>query len=541
MIHWCSAEGKALLLFITLGTFFLYLCFYIPFLPLKWPLIAAYAIFSACACRFTARGTKCSLFLRQPSCPTSATVQIPLVTPFSDSRTSNWSGTPTAPASWHSHKSTMKKVALVTGASSGVGYAVAEALVLSGMWNVIMTGPNLQRVLLARRRIQEKMMQQQKKVRAFDGSTLSDELGDVFVLETVDLSDERSVRNFASKILENQEKLPLSLVVHAAGTLSRKVHFSKLTTRWWSVEKMLATNALGPMLLSLLLVPVLQKTAKRTGTPSRIIHVASSCHAFLSWMSPLQSSVNSSSASSSFWCRTNPLHMIAGLCLGRAKQLQRPPPEGVMDSLVKPDFSSFFIRSPLFSFFHHSEKSNEDVVVPRTTFSSWSPFQFVMYYGLSKLCLIWNAQFLAKELERQYLESNRSVGRVLVACTHPGVSCSHLYRCLFPEWVLDNVCYYPSLLVGKTQCESAFSTLRAIDEDEDIFVNGGYYLCDGEHSQCRRHYWPFLSVETSLASGVSSSDALKKFRNCLSAHAQSEEERNCYLQWVSSLIPELQL
>lgn len=541
MIHWCSSEGKALLLLIALGTFLLHICFYIPFFPFKWPLVAVYVFFSVCACRYTARGTQCCLPSRQRCVPLSVSVRIPLDTTFSDNRTLNWDGTPTSPADSHSRKSTAKKVALVTGASSGIGYAVAEALVSSGMWNVVMTGPNLQNVLLARQRIQAKIMEQQKKVRVLDGRSLSDEMGDAFVLETMDLSDERSVRNFASKILENQEKLPLSLVVHAAGTLSRKMQFSKLTTRWWSVEKMLATNAIGPMLLSLLLVPVLQKTAIRIGTPSRIIHVASSCHAFLSWLSPLELSVNRNPASTSLWSRTNPLQMIAGLCLGRSKQLQRPPPDGVVDSLVTPKF-------PSLGFSERGTKENssdrmkgEDVVVPRTSFSSCSPFQFVMYYGLSKLCLIWNAQYLAKELERQHLESKGSVGRVLVACTHPGVSCSHLYRCLFHEWVLDNVLYYPSLLVGKSQYEAAFSTLRAINEDEDLFVSGGYYLCDGEHSQCHRHYWPFSHVTTSLASGISSSEALKRSNSCLSAHAQSEEERNCYLQWLSSLIPELQL
>lgn len=534
MIHWCSAEGRALLLLIIFFCFFLFFVFWVPFFSSKGAYDIAIAFALICSCRLTAKGSRYRVpysphFSSTPSCSSTSSSN-----PFLDE--------PVAPSSdalqpkgvlcGPSRSALPTRVAIVTGASSGVGYAVAEALALSGEWIVIMTGPNLQRVLAARRKIQE-LLKQQKGAEIYQGSARFGNVPNVVVLEAMDLSDERSVRNFASKILENEEKLPVSLLVHAAGVLNRKVSFSKLNTRWWSVEKMLATNAVGPMLLSLLLVPTLQRSAKQTGSASRIIHVASSCHTFLSWLSPLHGCVGAPFSSMFRRQRRGPLHMIAELCMGRAKQLQRSPPDGVVGALVHASSLSPFEFSP--------EERNTSKLFPRTSFSVFPPLQFVMYYGLSKLCVLWNSHYLARLLERQYSESNGRSGKVLVCCTHPGISCTHLYRDILPSWVLDNVCYYPSLLIAKTQQEAAYSTLRAIHEDQDSFVNGGYYLCDGEHSQRRQHYWPMLPFLTNTWDTGNDHFEKTKCHCCLSANARNEEEIHRYVQWLSTLIPEVQL
>lgn len=533
MIHWWSAEGRALLLFILFGSLFSFFVFRVPFFPFKWIYELVFGIILILSCRLTARGSgfrfwgaKLFSYGLSPLSPHSERLVLNDEEPM---KPKNFQNSSSPFAGLQIRPST--RVAVVTGASSGVGYAVSRALALSGAWIVIMTGPNLQRVLRARRNILEELQNRQKEPQKFDRNVSLPKIGGVFVLEAMDLSDEHSVRSFACKIMENEEKLPVSLLVNAAATLDRKVHFCKLNSRWWSVEKMLATNAVGPMLLSLLLKPVLQRTAKKIGVPSRIINVASSCHSFLSWLS-LFDFFGGISSSRSMWRSRNPLQMISELCIERSTQLRRPPPEGIVETLgYFPSSTSSFSLDKLWGKEHH----------PRTSFSLFPPLQFVMYYALSKLCVIWNSHFLSQQLEREYQESNGNVGKVLVCCTHPGISCTHLYRCLFPTWVLDNLCYYPSLLVGKTQQESANSTLLAIHEDENFFVNDGYYLCDGDHSQRRQHYWHLLPFLMTGLKSTESSRKVKTHLSCLSAHARNESEVNSYIHWLSSIIPELHL
>lgn len=435
MIHLFSSEAKAFILFTLLNGGLLVSQWLFPTPTFTGLSQLILLLVSVVVCRWIAKGTPYRIH-----CPSSQ--------------------------SFTGYTTRGRSVAIVTGASSGVGYAVTEALALAG-WTVIAAGPDLNRLLVARRKILGKVKEQKN---------IKHERGDVVVLDTLDLSDEVSVRQFAAKVHESAHALPASLLINAAGVLKRHVKYSKLTTRWWELESMIATNAVGPMLLSLLLLPVLRKSTNDRGTPSRIINVASSCHTFLSLPGQM----------------ADPLNMIAGLCFERAVRLSRAP-----------DSAAVLLNS--------SACADDIRGAPPAVYRirNFNNLNFVQYYGLSKLCVIWNTKILS-----QYLSNTPASGRVRVACTHPGVICTHLYRDLFSTQILDRVLYYPSLVFGKTWKESAFSTLRAAGEDDGQFVDAGYYLCDGDHS-----------------SGA---------QNCLSTHAQNEEEQEKYRQWLSRLIPEME-
>lgn len=361
---------------------------------------------------------------------------------------------------WPSGVDFKGSVALVTGGSSGVGYAVAEELAVHG-WTVLLGGPNRERLLLARRRIMKKV------VRAKSA-------GSVLVVGVFDLSDAGSVRKFALDVSEvHAKRHSISLLVNAAGTLRRHRKLCSCDA-WPQLEVMLATNAVGPMLLTQLMLPLLEETADRTKITSRIINVSSSCHTFLGPGRP---------------SHYDPLELIARLDNGRLSKKNQKA----------------------------GSKENDN------TF--WT---FVGYYGLSKLCVVWNTALLARQVEgRRFAASTASVSatgqdaepspggehKIFVASTHPGIITTHLYRDLFPTWFLDKVLYYPSLLIGKSIAESAQSTLKACVEVEGL-VQGGYYLDGGE-------YGPNSSV------------------NCLSSHAMNTSEVSKYGKWLDGKLNQL--
>lgn len=135
-----------------------------------------------------------------------------------------------------------KRTALVTGANSGLGKAIAKALAAEGM-----------RVGLVARdpvRGEEAL----KEIRAATGN-------DDLHLFVADLGDQSAVRALARKVLERFEHL--HLLVNNAGTA-----FAARRLSPDGVERSLAVNHLGPFLLTNLLLERLKASA-----PARIVNV----------------------------------------------------------------------------------------------------------------------------------------------------------------------------------------------------------------------------------------------------------------------------
>jgi NAD(P)-dependent dehydrogenase (short-subunit alcohol dehydrogenase family) len=136
------------------------------------------------------------------------------------------------------------KVVLVTGASSGLGLAAAEGFARLGatVWLLVRTA---ERGEQARARIVER-----------SGN------GDIRV-GLCDLSRLESVRQFAGRFADQVSRL--DVLVNNAGVMTDERAVSAD-----GIELTLATNVVGPFLLTNLLFPLLEKSA-----PARIVNVSS--------------------------------------------------------------------------------------------------------------------------------------------------------------------------------------------------------------------------------------------------------------------------
>jgi NAD(P)-dependent dehydrogenase (short-subunit alcohol dehydrogenase family) len=140
--------------------------------------------------------------------------------------------------------STEGKIAVVTGANSGIGFATARALASSGA-TVVMACRNLERGELARQRI------------------LTETRNERVAVEALDVSELSSVRDFAARFSARHERL--DVIVHNAGVL---VHERSETSD--GIETTFATHVLGPFALTHLLRGMLTRSQ-----PSRVIWVTS--------------------------------------------------------------------------------------------------------------------------------------------------------------------------------------------------------------------------------------------------------------------------
>lgn len=393
-----------------------------------------------------------------------------------------------------------RRAVLVVGASSGVGYGIAESLALD-CFDVLLAGRSLPRLLAARRQIEERLARQGSSSSAAAAAAK----GSVKVLDTVDLSSEKSVRAFAASA--QRSGYPLGTLVLAAGMLASELRYAgdvhpntgltnplltppdsaayntyrnsvltnpsqtpysftrqkdeardrRLHDGFADVEVMLAANALGPLLLAELLLPVLEETARRTLVASRVVFLASSCHTFLglgaAWRAVLSTFRPPTGGGGE---DRTPLTMIEGLERWRAAEhRQRAAGAGAEKTGV--------------------EAGAEKTLPQRPEFSGMG---FVGYYGLSKLCAVYNAQLL----QARVAASRTSRGAVLVTAAHPGIIASRLYRELFPQWALDYLIYVPSLLLGKTWREGALTAVRLVRCPEVEVVPGAYYAgCERPH------------------------------------------------------------
>ena len=136
------------------------------------------------------------------------------------------------------------KVVLVTGASSGLGFATAEGFARQGA-TVWLVG-----------RSPERGEQARVRIAARSGN------GDVHTGHC-DLSSLESVRRFAGRFRDQAPRL--DVLVNNAGVMPQGRSVSAD-----GIELTLATNVVGPFLLTNLLIPLLQDSV-----PARIINVAS--------------------------------------------------------------------------------------------------------------------------------------------------------------------------------------------------------------------------------------------------------------------------
>jgi len=139
------------------------------------------------------------------------------------------------------------KVAIVTGASSGVGFSASKQLVESGVYTILAS-----RNLEATKKAAEQIKEETKK--------------DHVEAMRLDLSDFQSVRTFVNEF--KAKNLPLHILVNNAGAV-----IPTRQTNKEGLELTFATNHLGHFLLTNLLLDKLKASA-----PSRIVVVSSTMH-----------------------------------------------------------------------------------------------------------------------------------------------------------------------------------------------------------------------------------------------------------------------
>ncbi|EFA86381.1 hypothetical protein PPL_00173 [Heterostelium album PN500] len=145
------------------------------------------------------------------------------------------------------------KVIIVTGSNIGIGFATVQHLLKMNPDRIVMACRNMEK---AKEAI----------------SKLQNDNGVAIEAWQLDISSFESIKSFVKRYQDSS--LPLHILINNAG-LGGNMPFS-LTKD--GHETMYATNHLGTTLLTLLLLPVIRKTALENNVYPRIINLASEVH-----------------------------------------------------------------------------------------------------------------------------------------------------------------------------------------------------------------------------------------------------------------------
>eukprot|EP00877_Chromochloris_zofingiensis_P011833 jgi/Chrzof1/6903/Cz02g02220.t1 len=158
--------------------------------------------------------------------------------------------------------------AIVTGSTSGIGKATAAALARRGAHVVLACRSQSK----GERLIED--LKADSKAAGLPAPNL--EIG------VLDLSSLDSVKRFVASWDKKQR--PLHILINNAGVFQLGAHDRKVTDD--GLELHMATNHLGPFLLTMGLLPSLQRTAKSCEFGARVVNVASHMHYFGFGLSP---------------------------------------------------------------------------------------------------------------------------------------------------------------------------------------------------------------------------------------------------------------
>ncbi|KAM7525773.1 hypothetical protein LguiA_015675 [Lonicera macranthoides] len=168
--------------------------------------------------------------------------------------------------------------AIVTGASSGIGMETARVLALRGV-HVIMPVRNVE----SGKKVKEAIIEEIPEAK-------------IEVME-LDLSSMESVKNFASRYCSLD--LPLNILVNNAGLFAPPYTLSQD-----KIELQFATNHLGHVLLTNLLLETMKNTARESHKEGRIVNISSSAHTYVKEIHFDKINDESSYHSSLTYCRS---------------------------------------------------------------------------------------------------------------------------------------------------------------------------------------------------------------------------------------------
>ncbi|MFT7590001.1 MAG: retinol dehydrogenase-12 [Limisphaerales bacterium] len=147
-----------------------------------------------------------------------------------------------------------KKVALITGATSGIGFATAVGLLQQG-YHVVLHGRNLHSVSSA-----------QVRLKAEAGQEFENSIDTVYA----DLADSKAINEMVDQLSSTYNRL--DLLINNAGII-----YKDRLTNAEGFEMQFAVNHLAPFRLTKLLSPLLLENAK-SKRDTRVINVSSNAH-----------------------------------------------------------------------------------------------------------------------------------------------------------------------------------------------------------------------------------------------------------------------
>ncbi|CUM66860.1 uncharacterized protein PRCAT00004544001 [Priceomyces carsonii] len=163
-----------------------------------------------------------------------------------------------------------RRVALITGGNSGIGYYTAFHLYLHG-YIVYIAGRSKSRVLKSIKSLREEAKKARLK---YDGELLNERFpGDLKFLE-VDLLNLSSVLRAVDTFKELESEL--HMLINNAGIIGVP---HSLTVDNFDVQ--MQTNYVAPFLLTLKLLPLLERAGETGGEPPRVIYLSSIGHQFI--------------------------------------------------------------------------------------------------------------------------------------------------------------------------------------------------------------------------------------------------------------------
>ncbi|KAG5466794.1 hypothetical protein LSCM1_00971 [Leishmania martiniquensis] len=296
-----------------------------------------------------------------------------------------------------------RPVAIVTGTNSGIGYWTAVGLAAEG-YEVVAT---CRSAVLAQQTI-ERIRQEAENRRRAQPHRYAHSPASVLVEGQVPLEceDFNSVRTFAEWVVKKYGQRNVQVLVNNAGCMRKDLTFSRFNP---NLELLIAVNFLGPLLLTELLLPVLEKNG------GRVVYVSSEAHRVpQSLLLP---------GCFGLWKSTTAFSMCNGLIAGK-----------------------------LFNALKDLNQGAEKSCGPLQSDSARRAFT---RYGTSKLLNTYHAHDIA----RRYRDTKDEAHRVYACSLHPGCVATNFSRDML-SGLLNTIFAWVSLLFLKTSEEGAQTTLH---------------------------------------------------------------------------------
>ncbi|KAL5520005.1 hypothetical protein ACEPAG_1665 [Sanghuangporus baumii] len=161
------------------------------------------------------------------------------------------------------------KVILITGSTSGIGFATAQLLVQYGAKKVYLAARNPNKAAQCIKRIQDSLAKSSSS-----SSNESAKSGGEVLFHQLDLSDPKEAKSSAEAFMQREERL--DVLINCAAVI-----LDEFTLGANGMQNTMVINYFSPFVFTFTLLPLLKKTATEPNADARIVNVASDGHRLL--------------------------------------------------------------------------------------------------------------------------------------------------------------------------------------------------------------------------------------------------------------------